>query len=92
MVSRRRDATCVADLVPGWNGSATKDDPLPGALERFEPMPDTMLQRAVEDDCWDVMMVGFNPLNQRADRCSRSRDRRGDRSDVRSAARTEPSG
>ena len=26
----------------------------------------TMLQRAVEDDCWDVMMVGFNPLNPSA--------------------------
>jgi L-galactose dehydrogenase len=25
-----------------------------------------MLQRAVLDDCWDVMMVGFNVLNQSA--------------------------
>jgi aryl-alcohol dehydrogenase-like predicted oxidoreductase len=25
-----------------------------------------MLQRAVQDDCWDVMMVGFNPLNPSA--------------------------
>jgi aryl-alcohol dehydrogenase-like predicted oxidoreductase len=25
-----------------------------------------MLQRALQDDVWDVMMVGFNPLNQSA--------------------------
>ena len=25
-----------------------------------------MLRRAVEDDCWDVVMVGFNILNQSA--------------------------
>jgi aryl-alcohol dehydrogenase-like predicted oxidoreductase len=25
-----------------------------------------MLSRAVEDDCWDVMMVAFNPMNQTA--------------------------
>lgn len=25
-----------------------------------------MLQRAVQDDCWEVMMVGFNLLNQSA--------------------------
>ncbi len=25
-----------------------------------------MLQRAIEDDCWDVVMVGFNMLNQSA--------------------------
>ena len=35
--------------------------------ERFGADPGhTMLQRAVEDDCWDVMMVGFNPLNPSA--------------------------
>jgi hypothetical protein len=25
-----------------------------------------MMQRAVQDDCWDVVMVGFNILNQSA--------------------------
>ena len=35
--------------------------------ERFGADPGhTMLQRAVDDDCWDVMMVGFNPLNPSA--------------------------
>lgn len=36
-----------------------------GVTERFEADPaHDMLQQAVEDDCWDVMMVGFNILNQ----------------------------
>ena len=38
-----------------------------GITERFNA--DTrhaMLQRALHDDVWDVMMVGFNPLNQSA--------------------------
>ena len=35
--------------------------------ERFAADPGhVMLQRAVLDDCWDVMMVGFNLLNQSA--------------------------
>ncbi|MFI5047703.1 MAG: aldo/keto reductase [Acidimicrobiia bacterium] len=35
--------------------------------ERFAADPGhVMLQRAVADDCWDVMMVGFNLLNQSA--------------------------
>lgn len=35
--------------------------------ERFGPDPQhAMLQRALRDDVWDVMMVGFNLLNQSA--------------------------
>jgi aryl-alcohol dehydrogenase-like predicted oxidoreductase len=42
----------------------------PGITEAFAPDPGhAMLQRAVQDDCWDVMMVGFNLLNQ----CARER-------------------
>jgi aryl-alcohol dehydrogenase-like predicted oxidoreductase len=38
-----------------------------GITERFEHDPQhAMLQRALEDDVWDVMMVGFNLLNQSA--------------------------
>jgi aryl-alcohol dehydrogenase-like predicted oxidoreductase len=38
-----------------------------GITETFPNDPrHTMLQRAVKDDCWDVMMVGFNMLNQSA--------------------------
>ncbi|MFW9881763.1 MAG: aldo/keto reductase [Candidatus Thorarchaeota archaeon] len=38
-----------------------------GITERFNPDPNhSMLQRALEDDEWDVMMVGFNILNQSA--------------------------
>ncbi|HEC36880.1 hypothetical protein LCGC14_1443250 [marine sediment metagenome] len=38
-----------------------------GITERFNPDPQhLMLQRALKDDCWDVMMVGFNILNQSA--------------------------
>lgn len=38
-----------------------------GITEAFASDPGhTMLQRAVQDDCWDVMMVGFNILNQSA--------------------------
>lgn len=38
-----------------------------GITERFEQDPEhAMLQRALEDDIWDVMMVGFNLLNQSA--------------------------
>jgi aryl-alcohol dehydrogenase-like predicted oxidoreductase len=37
--------------------------------EAFVPDPKhQMLQRALEDDCWDVVMVGFNLLNQSARR------------------------
>lgn len=38
-----------------------------GITERFSPDPQhLMLQRALKDDIWDVMMVGFNMLNQSA--------------------------
>jgi aryl-alcohol dehydrogenase-like predicted oxidoreductase len=38
-----------------------------GITERFNPDPQhTMLQRALQDEVWDVMMVGFNILNQSA--------------------------
>lgn len=38
-----------------------------GITERFNADPDhLMLQRALQDDIWDVMMVGFNILNQSA--------------------------
>jgi aryl-alcohol dehydrogenase-like predicted oxidoreductase len=38
-----------------------------GITEAFAPDPaHQMLQRAVLDDCWDVVMVGFNILNQSA--------------------------
>ena len=38
-----------------------------GITERFNADPaHAMLSEAVADDCWDVMMVGFNVLNQSA--------------------------
>ena len=38
-----------------------------GITERFNADPNhLMLQRALQDDVWDVMMVGFNILNQTA--------------------------
>jgi aryl-alcohol dehydrogenase-like predicted oxidoreductase len=38
-----------------------------GITERFNADPNhSMLQRALQDDEWDVMMVGFNILNQSA--------------------------
>lgn len=38
-----------------------------GITERFSLDPQhAMLQRALQDDLWDVMMVGFNMLNQSA--------------------------
>jgi len=59
---------CRSELVPALE--ALRDE---GAIrflaisERFAMDPGhAMLQRAVQDDCWDVMMVGFNPLNQSA--------------------------
>jgi aryl-alcohol dehydrogenase-like predicted oxidoreductase len=59
---------CVGELVPELQ--CRRDA---GAIrflalsERFASDPGhVMLQRAVEDDCWDVMMVGFNLLNQSA--------------------------
>ncbi len=38
-----------------------------GITEAFTKAPNhKMLQRAVEDDCWDTIMIGFNILNQSA--------------------------
>jgi len=38
-----------------------------GVTEAFSPDPGhEMLQQAVQDDCWDIIMVGFNILNQSA--------------------------
>jgi aryl-alcohol dehydrogenase-like predicted oxidoreductase len=38
-----------------------------GVTERFNADPGhAMLSQAMNDDCWDVIMVGFNPLNQSA--------------------------
>jgi len=38
-----------------------------GVTERFNSDPaHQMLSQALTDDCWDVIMVGFNPLNQSA--------------------------
>jgi aryl-alcohol dehydrogenase-like predicted oxidoreductase len=59
---------CVDELVPELERLRDK-----GMLrfvavsERFGAEPGhAMLQRAVADDCWDVMMVGFNVLNPSA--------------------------
>ncbi len=50
-----------------------------GVTERFIPDPQhDMLQLALNDDVWDVMMVGFNLLNQSArDRVFLETERRG---------------
>lgn len=41
-----------------------------GVTEMFNADPQhAMLQRALQDDIWDVMMVGFNMLNQSAREC-----------------------
>jgi aryl-alcohol dehydrogenase-like predicted oxidoreductase len=59
---------CVAELVPELERLRDAGDIRFLALsERFAADPGhTMAQRAVRDDCWDVMMVGFNLLNQSA--------------------------
>jgi L-galactose dehydrogenase len=58
----------VAELVPELE--RLRDDGMIRFLaisERFGAEPGhAMLERAVRDDCWDVMMVGFNPLNPSA--------------------------
>jgi L-galactose dehydrogenase len=58
----------VAELVPELQ--RLRDDGMIRFLaisERFGAEPGhAMLERAVRDDCWDVMMVGFNPLNPSA--------------------------
>jgi aryl-alcohol dehydrogenase-like predicted oxidoreductase len=59
---------CVAELVPELERLRDEGDIRFLALsERFASDPGhTMAERAVRDDCWDVMMVGFNLLNQSA--------------------------
>ena len=65
----------VAELVPELE--RLRDEGLIRFLaisERFaSDAGHSMLQHAVRDDCWDVMMVGFNPLNPsaRVSVCSR---------------------
>ncbi len=59
---------CRSELVPALRAlrDAGKIRFL-GITEAFGPDPShEMLTRAVRDDCWDVMMVGFNLLNQSA--------------------------
>jgi len=59
---------CAAELVPALVGlrEAGKVRFL-GITEAFASDPQhRMLSRAVQDDCWDVIMVGFNLLNQSA--------------------------
>lgn len=59
---------CVKELVPQLE--QLRDDGVIRFIaisEQFARDPGhTMLRRAVLDDCWDVMMVGFNVLNQSA--------------------------
>ena len=61
---------CVAELVPELE--RLRDDGLIRSIaisERFGSEPDhRMLRRAIRDDYWDVMMVGFNLLNPSARR------------------------
>jgi aryl-alcohol dehydrogenase-like predicted oxidoreductase len=61
-------AACVTELVPQLEALRAE------GLIRFVAISEAfasdpahvMLREAVRDDCWDVMMVGFNPLNQSA--------------------------
>ncbi len=59
---------CVAELVPAMVRLRDQGKIRFVAIsERFGSDPGhAMLQRAVEDDCWDVMMVGFNLFNPSA--------------------------
>jgi L-galactose dehydrogenase len=59
---------CVAELVPELERLRDGGDiRFLAVSERFASDPGhTMAQRAVDDDCWDVMMVGFNLLNPSA--------------------------
>jgi aryl-alcohol dehydrogenase-like predicted oxidoreductase len=59
---------CVAELVPELE--RLRDEGtirFVAVSEAFASDPGhTMAQRAVQDDCWDVMMIGFNVLNPSA--------------------------
>ena len=59
---------CTTDLVPALLELRTAGKiRFLGITEAFgSDAGHKMLVRAVEDDCWDVMMVGFNLLNQSA--------------------------
>jgi aryl-alcohol dehydrogenase-like predicted oxidoreductase len=59
---------CVVELLPQLDALRAEGLIRFVAIsERFASDPGhTMLRRAVLDDYWDVMMVGFNPLNQSA--------------------------
>ncbi|MGH9045725.1 MAG: aldo/keto reductase [Acidimicrobiales bacterium] len=59
---------CVGELVPELqrlrDGGAIR---FVAISEAFAADPThRMFERALDDDCWDVVMVGFNPLNQSA--------------------------
>ncbi|MCW3095836.1 MAG: aldo/keto reductase [Chthonomonadaceae bacterium] len=58
----------VEELVPALKEMQQAGDiRFLGITEAFGPDPKhQMLSPAVEDDCWDVVMVGFNILNQSA--------------------------
>ncbi|MES2459101.1 MAG: aldo/keto reductase [Armatimonadota bacterium] len=59
---------CHDELVPALLDLRTEGKiRFVGITEAFGPDPQhKMLERAVRDDCWDVMMVGFNFVNQSA--------------------------
>ncbi len=63
-----RYAHAVAELVPEM--LKLRDEGklrFIGVTETFSSDPGhEMLQQAVQDDCWDIIMVGFNILNQSA--------------------------
>jgi len=61
---------CLAEFAPALDDLKTKGKiRFSGITERFIDDPShTMLDRAIKDDCWDVMMVGFNLLNPSATR------------------------
>jgi aryl-alcohol dehydrogenase-like predicted oxidoreductase len=58
----------VSELVPAMQQLRTEGKiRFLGITEAFASDPQhAMLQRALQDDCWDVMMIGFNLLNQSA--------------------------
>ena len=67
-LSRDRYDYAMAELVPELERLREQGKiRFLGVTEAFASDPGhEMLQRAVEDSCWDVMMVGFNLLNQSA--------------------------
>jgi L-galactose dehydrogenase len=61
-------AHCKTELVPALKTLQSQGKVrCIGITEAFIPDPQhAMLSQAVQEDCWDVMMVGFNFLNQSA--------------------------